>query len=373
MRNILSLIVMVLTVLAYPAAAADKPTIKIGVTAPLTGDNAHLGESMRDAMILAKESLPGDTKYDYELVFEDDGLEAKRTAAATNKMISVDKIDAIASISSGTGGVVSPIAEQNKVIHFGIASAQSVADGTFNFIHWTTPTEEARVMVQELQNRNVERLAIIEANHPAFIAMRDSLVKGLAGTSVKVVDDAMANPGEKDFRSIIAKSKAANPEIYMLLFFSPELEIVAKQVREAGITQPMTSIEGFGLSSEPALYEGQWYVDAGDAAKGFYTQFEQRFDKAPALGAPNAYDIFNIIVEGFETATAPSDTKPSPENAVEALHQINMDGMMGNITIDNKGLVFSPASVKIIKGGKSVMVDAANAAAPADIEPAGSE
>ncbi len=129
MKHFIGILVLAVIAFSVSAIAADKPLIKIGVSAPLTSDNAHLGESMRDAMTMAKENLPADTKFDYEIIFEDDGLEAKRAALAANKLVSVDKVDALVSFSSGTGGVISPIAEQNKKIHFGIASAQSVADG----------------------------------------------------------------------------------------------------------------------------------------------------------------------------------------------------------------------------------------------------
>jgi branched-chain amino acid transport system substrate-binding protein len=354
MRNLL-LAVLSLALFVSPAFAAGKPLVKIGVSAPLTGDNAHLGETMRDAMTMASENLSADTKYDYQIIFEDDALEAKKAAAAANKLVSVDKVDALASLSSGTGGVISPIAEQNKIIHFGIASAQSVADGDFNFIHWTSPVEQARKMSEELQKRGIRKLAIIELNHPAFIEMRDRLKEGLAGSSVEIVSDQMANPGEKDFRSVIAKAKETGPDLYMLLFFSPELEILAKQIREAGIQTGLTAIESFGLSSEPQLYEGQWYVDAGDAKKEFYEKYITRFGKAPQLGAPNAYDIVNIIVYGFEHADAPPGVKPREENVVRALHAIKgLDGMMGTISIDDKGVVFSPAAVKTIKDGKPV-------------------
>ncbi len=378
MRHFLNITVLALAVFAFPAFpafAADKPVVKIGVTAPLTGDNAHIGEGIRDAMKMAKEDLGADTKYDYELVFEDDGMEAKRAAATTGKLINVDKVDALLSVTSGTGGVVSPIAENGKVIHFGLASAQSVADGEYNFIHWTPPAEEARAMVQELQKRGVKTVAFLGINQQGFLAIRDEFMKDLEDTSIKITSEQIINPAEKDFRTAIAKAKADNPDMYFVVFLSPEIEIITKQMREAGITNNITSIEAFGVSTEPALFEGLWYIDAAVARGDFNDKFAAKYSKAPGFGAPNGYDVFNLVVKGYEAAEVPAGEKPSHAAVAAELQKIkDFDGVLGKLNVDEKGVVLSPAAVIVMKDGKPVPeAVAAESSAPAAVEPAAAQ
>ncbi|MEK7673652.1 MAG: ABC transporter substrate-binding protein, partial [Patescibacteria group bacterium] len=112
-----------------------KETIKIGFVGPLSGDLAFIGESDKNAILLAKDELK-DTKFNYEVIVEDVQIDPKLTANATNKLINIDKVDGIISVSSGIGNVVSPITEQNKTIHFGLASDSNIAKGIYNFIHW---------------------------------------------------------------------------------------------------------------------------------------------------------------------------------------------------------------------------------------------
>jgi branched-chain amino acid transport system substrate-binding protein len=351
------ILILALSIFALPTFAADKPVVKIGVTLPLTGDSAHIGEADRDAMILAKENLKAGTKYDYQLVFEDDALEAKKAAATAAKLLNVDKVDALMSVSSGTGGVISPIAENAKVIHFGLASAQNVADGDYNFIHWTPPAAEAHAMVNELQKRNVKTVAFLGLNQQGFMAIRDEFLKNIEGTSIKIVSDQILNPGEKDFRTAIAKAKAHTPDIYVIIFLSPELEIIIKQMREAGIEKNITSIEAFGLSAEPQLFEGLWYIDAATAKGDFNDKFQERFSKAPGFAAANSYDVFNLIVAGYENAEVSAGEKPSRENVLKELHKIkDFNGVLGKLSVDDKGVVLSPADVNIIKDGKPVLV-----------------
>jgi branched-chain amino acid transport system substrate-binding protein len=367
--RLFSVFALVLTLLATPAWAAEsttpsKPVVKIGVTIPLTGDLAYAGEGVRNAVTMALQALPPDTKYAYQVVFEDDGLEAKRAASAANKMISTDKVDALISYSSGTGGVVSPIAEQNKILHFGIA-IPSIADGDYNFMHATPPEEEARLMVAELKKRGLKKVAGIFMNQQGVLAMRDSFVQEIKGTDITLVTDKIVNPGEKDFRGILAKAKAQNPDVYLIISFTPQLEILAKQIKEAGITQPITSIEGFSLSNEPSLFEGLWYVDSATANSRFDAQYQARFGKPLNWGVANAYDAFNLIVYGYEHSNAAA--KPATIDVAKTLYTVrDYDGVLGKLSIDDKGLVFSKATVKMIKDGKSVLAEpvAAEPAAP---------
>ena len=286
-------------------------------------------------------------------------MEAKKAAVSANKLISVDGVNAIVSVFSGAGAAISPIAEQRKVIHFGIAAVQQIADGAFNFIHWVPPSEAARAMAEELQKRGHKKIALLTINQNGFLSIRDRLVEKLAASGVEVVFNEIANAGEQDFRTIISKAKTTEPDIYIIMFFSPELEILTKQIREVDIKTPLSTIGSFTMSAKPEVYEGLWYVDAVGASKEFNESFETRFARVPQLGAPNAYDIVNILVRGFETATVAPDAvdgKPTQEAVVEAIHKVSFDGMTGKISIDNKGVVFSPASVKIIKDGKPVLL-----------------
>ena len=64
-------------------------------------------------------------------------------------------------------------------------------------------------------------------------------------------------------------------------------------------------------------------------------------------------DILNLLVYGYEHANAPQGVKPSNESVLKVLNGVKgFDGMMGKLSIDSRGVVFSPASIKIIKDGK---------------------
>ena len=123
-------------------APAGKATITIGSTLPLTGDLAFLGVDAKNSMLMALEDAQksGSLKYNYQINFDDDKFDPATAVTVVNKFISVDGVDAITSFGSPVGDAVSPITEQNKIVHINsIASDPHVAIGDYNCVHWTPP------------------------------------------------------------------------------------------------------------------------------------------------------------------------------------------------------------------------------------------
>lgn len=353
----LAIVVIIAISLSGRSKPTEAVTIKIGVIAPLTGNVAFLGEGMKNAAMMAEKELAVRTgnKHKYQVIFEDDSFDVKKTASAANKLISIDKVLAIVTIASAAGNVVNPIAEQNKVIHFGIASDPNVAKGPYNFIHWTPPYEETKVFVPELVKRGYSKVAILGANIQGVIAVNDSFKKDIQGTNVKVVSEQIFEFGTTDFRTLLAKAQSSKPDIYMLEAFSPELELIAKQMKEMGIKTPITSIESFEQSDRPETYEGYWYVNAADPTGSFIDSYTKTYDKPPSLGAGNAYDIVYLIAAAAEKVS--SDVAPTSQQISEELYAIrDMSGALGQLSIDQDGFVASKAVVRIIKDGKPTTI-----------------
>ena len=339
------------------AVKAGKETVKIGMTLPMTGDLSFIGQTMIKSTNLALNENK-DTKYDYEFVVEDDKLDPKTTSTTATKLLTVDNVDAIISVSSGTGNVVSPIAESNKRLHIGAASDANVAKGEYNFIHWTPPDEEAKGWVEEAARRGHKRIAILMVQQQGFLAMRDSVMKYLPGTGLEIVDEQIFSPGEKDFKTMILKAEEKKPDVYLLGAFEPEIPILYKQMIEAQVKADLTSIESFELAKDPSQFEGRWYTNAAEGTSAFNEMYKKEYNENPQMGSPNAYDMINLIVYGFEKAGKDSSGKPAQEDVIAELMKLKgFDSAMGKIDVGPDGIVNSKAAVKMIKGGKPVVMD----------------
>ncbi len=362
-KTILPLVILILVVFGIYTQNKDQSTgekqiIKIGISGPLSGSLAFVGEGLRNGAELAikqfKEKNPH-SKFDYKLVYEDDGFDPKRTASAITKLVSVDKVDALMTFASAAGNIAQPIAEKNHVVHMGIASDPHIAEGEYNFIHWTPPFEEAKVFIEELKKRKIKKIALFGANIQGITAVMDEIQKQVKGTDIEIVSSEVFNFGTTDFRTIIAKAKATHPDIYVPIAFSPELETLAKQLKDAQINAPMTSLEGFELTEKPDLFEGYWYINAADPSDTFREEYKKEYGKEQVVATANAYDITKMIIDSSERAGKNKKNITSID-IKDALYSMDIQGALGHLTVDMNGFVLTKAIVKMIKTGIPIKI-----------------
>ncbi len=358
-KIIISLILAVVLVSAvYVFSMSKKPvikdTFKIGMIAPLTGDAGFVGVGMKNAMLMAREQM-GDAKYNYEFIFEDDQLDPKISASAAQKLINVDKVDAIVTVGHAPR-ITFPLAKKHNIIHFTIAVQKDLADGINNFNHWASSVKMNGLLIEEMQKRGIKKVGVFRTTSlEAWVEYMDDFREGIKNTDIRIVTDQTFKKGEKDFRSLIARAKPTQPDIYMIFVETPELEIVAKQIREAGIDTPFTSIESFEVTEQPELFEGYWYVSPVEATHEFSSAYESKFGKAPPVCSPNAYDIFNLLAAALDKAGTSPSKKPSTEQIAGELRKIkSFPAALGDLLVGDNGMVLSAVEMKMIKNGKPV-------------------
>ena len=363
---ILSVVVIaILTILATSGAfnkktVGEKPTVLIGATLPLTGPVAVLGQSSQKAIELAMEKLNKEnTKYNYKVVFEDDKFSPTVAATNINKLISVDKVDAIFSFGSPVGNAVSPIAESQKIPHINFfASDSNVANGDYNFLHYTPPYIDAKLFVKELNKRGIKKLVFFEIQGNAgATAIMKAFEKEIEGTDIKVLANQKFSAGTRDFRTLISEVKDLHPDIYVLQSTSPELETVYKQLREMGVKEPVTSVETFEFADDLKPFNGSWYINSADAQNWFIDSYKARYNESPKFGAGNAYDGLNLIAKAVESV-GDGKTVPTKDQIREGLNGIkSFDGALGKgLKFDSNGQLISGAVVRMIKDGVPVTV-----------------
>jgi branched-chain amino acid transport system substrate-binding protein len=343
--GLLAVVVVIVVVLFVQYKPVDNSVVKVGVILPLSGDLAFIGEPAKHGAEMALESF-GETKHKYELIFEDDQFDGKKAVTAANKLISIDKVNAIVTFGSSGGNSVKPIAEANNIIHFAVASDQKIADGVINFNHWTSPREEVRAMVDEFVNRGIKTVSILTMNQDGMIAIADELKSQLKNTGIEIVGEEKFNVGTRDFRTISAKLKEKLPEIIVMVNYSPELEVLGRQIRDAGINTPMTSFEGLDATTDAKLFAGSWYSTASDMTDKFKTEFKAKYNLDPIVGTGNVYDIVSFVVTASENIKGQVNTDKLGSSLVKIKDFV---GSMGIVSIGADGAVVSPAVIKTVK------------------------
>lgn len=364
-KLIMSALVLIIIILAVALNLKQPPSNEqpiegsyeytIGVIAPLSGDLSHLGQGFRDGIKLALDDT-GKTKNKYKVIFEDDQFDSKLTTSAATKLIDIDHADILLSMSSKSGNVVAPLAEVNHIPHFGIASDMTIAkQGKYNFIHWTPPEEEVRVFIDKLQHEHINKLGAIIINDPGGIAIYEEVKKQIQQTPISITSEQIFNSGERDFKTIIKKAELDNADIYLVLAYTPEIEMIVKQIQESQSNIQPTSIESFELSGQREVFEGYWYINVADTNQIFTDQFTQAFNYVPESGAANGYDMVHMLIDVIENID--QTQRVTSEQITDGLLKIkNHTGPLGDIYINEDGVAVSQAVVREIRDGKPVTI-----------------
>ncbi|MEW6602235.1 MAG: ABC transporter substrate-binding protein, partial [Nitrospirota bacterium] len=359
-RRLKIIISFTLLLLLVPAmlvfAKGEKETYKIGVVAPMSLDYAFIGDAMKNSLTLAKEQLIV-PKFNYEFIFEDSQNDSKLNASAAHKLIDVDKVDAILTLGATAGPIITPLATKAKVLHYSVSVQPYIAEGLTNFIHWAPSKALNDLLAEEMKRRGIKKYGVFrETTYEGFKFYLDDLTKAANKLGLKMVTDQTFLDTTKDFRTQIANAKGSGAEIYVLFMGSPAIEILTKQLREAGDKTPLTSVESFELTTQKDLFEGLWYVSSGHPTREYAEAYKKRFNMEPAVGGPNAYDMFLLIDHAIKNTG--SEKKPTSEQVAKELLKIkNFPGSLGSLTIIEPGITMSDVDLKIIKNGEPVKLD----------------
>ncbi len=348
---ILTIIVKITSSKNHVQPTGDKEVIKIGVVAPLTGPGALFGNSLTRGVEMALKDL-SETKFEYELIVENDEMDPKKSVTAASKLINIDNVSAIISTTSGTGNAIAPIAQDSKILHIAVSSSPATAEvGNYNFTNLPFPEREAEKWVQEAKSRNLKKIAIISMKHPGIDAIVEAVRQEALSRSLNIVFDEQFISGTTEFNTIILKAEEKNPDVYFMLSFPPSLDIFGQAYRELGISKPLSTDTAFVLSSKKELFEGMWYVDASLKDKSFINRFENHFPNTTfnSRTAPFGYDSLNMLVNAFEDDT---------NNPVEYMNDLDSyEGTVGRLTKTPEGRFDSPAGIWVIKNGKPMPLE----------------
>jgi ABC-type branched-subunit amino acid transport system substrate-binding protein len=297
---------------AVPQGHSETSPLKIGAILPLTGSSAMFGLTCKAAIEQALSELPVDERSRVSVVYEDDGLVASRSVAAGQKLLNVDKIDALISWSSSTALSMVALTERKKIPHLSIASDPAVAVGrSYSFTYWALPEDEAKTLYEHLVGQGKRRVAIIAVTHNGLLAVRDAFAR-LAATDnrIEIVSSEEVGSDVQDFRGVLERIRSRGSiDAFIPIFFPGQLGVVVRQARGGGITAPIFGFETFEdydeIKASAGLFSGVVYATGADPAEVFVKKFKGTNPDANLYSASNCYDCAQLLVKASQVSSDP--------------------------------------------------------------------
>ncbi len=364
MKKVISSLCMLLALSACKdqkkAQTNEKPVVKIGAELPLSGEYARIGEANRQAILMALEKWQNkNTKYKYEVIFEDDQMVTSRAAMVANKFINVDKVKGIISTWGIVGPVVADVANKNQVISMACAGMKEIVEPYYSFNHFTQDDKLAEKLVPLLKKKDIHNVVFAYTAAAAYDEKAKTMEQKLTENGINVLAVERYNISETDFRVSIRKLEQLNPEAYIDFVMMPGTVNFIKQFDE--ITQGKRLLIGLHVFNEmPAKYwpmvEGLYSVRDTNGTQEFSRAFEEKtgLENQPCNG--NHFDNLDLLIWAFEnTPVKEGKTIPDTKDVVETLHSVkNWKGAVGKISVEDSGLINSEALLEIYQDGKPV-------------------
>ena len=348
---------LLLLILGMPLpAAAQKGTIKIAVQAPLSGEQAALGEHIKlGAQLAVEEATKSFKALGFDLIFVPYDDQAKPEVGVANARNLVADANVLVLVGHFNSGVALPASEVYKDAMLAMISpantATEITDRGYPNVNRVCGRDDvqgpvgARFAAQDLKLKS------------AYIIHDKTLYgQGVAGNfrqeAKKLGMNVLGFDGTEEranFAPMIIPLKARNPALVYFGGIYHQGGLLLKQIREKGVKAVFMGPDGLD-SSEMVKIAGQhvtgsYYTTvAGPPAAypetaAFAKKFKQRFGKEVESFAMYGYDATGVGIKALEqTIKANGGKKPTRAEVSTAVRQLkDFKGVTGSIAFDNKG------------------------------------
>jgi len=352
----LALLLIVTFGLAGTAAAQQKGRIKIAVQAPLSGEQAAIGEHIKlGAQLAVEESSKAfkDLGYDLVLVPQDD--QAKPEVGVANARNMVADPEVLVIVGHFNSGVALPSSEVYKDAMLTMISpantATEITDRGYPNVNRVCGRDDvqgpvgARFTAQDLKLKSVYII------HDKTL-YGQGVAENFRNEAKKLGLTVLGFDGTEEranFSPMIIPLKAKNPDLVYFGGIYHQGGLLLKQLREKGVKAKFMGPDGLD-SAEMAKIAGSAVVgsyytsvagppDAYPETAAFAKKYKQRFGKETESFGMYGYDATLVGIKAIEGwIKANPGKKPSRPDVVTAVRNIkNFKGITGSIEFDNKG------------------------------------
>ncbi|MBC8016177.1 MAG: ABC transporter substrate-binding protein [Sporomusaceae bacterium] len=330
----LLLVLILVTGLLSGCADSASNDVKIGMVYELTGNTASYGTSAADGAKLAFKEINasgGVLGKQIKIITADNKGEPSESANAMTKVITQDKVIAVTGFTVSSCGIAgSSVAENNKIPLVAAATVNprvtvdertgKVKDYTFRacFIDSFQGTVGANFALNSLKTKKAAIMIDSSSDYSKGLAQifKDVFTQG--GGQVAAEEAYLQK--DQDFKSILTKIKAQNPEVIYIPGYYEDVGKIVKQAREIGITIPILGgdawdspklVEIGGPQALNNTYFTNFYSTqaTNPESKAFVEAYKKEYGQLPDSMAAMGYDAANLLVDAIKRANSADSAK----------------------------------------------------------------
>lgn len=355
--------------------------IVIGAIVSATGPGAALGEQERNTLQMEEELINakgGILGRPVKIVVEDDKSDPKEAVTAANKLLQQDKAVAlIAATTSSSALAVKAITAAKGVPQMAMAAANDVTDKAPADWIWRTPQKDSMAVQRALdyisKNLKLTKIAVLHDEN-AFGSSGDAEIAKVApGMGLTIVGSESYKTADTDMTAQLTKIKGYNPEVLIVWGTNPGPALVAKNMKQLGMTIPYVGSHGIANSTfiklagdaaeGVAFPAGSLLVPSSitdakqkEVTEGFINDYKAKYNAAPNPFAGYAFEAITILADAIGRA---GSTDPKAiQTALNATQGFaGPDGIYNYSATNHDGLTSADLIMVKIQGGTWVLAE----------------
>ncbi|MDY0881763.1 ABC transporter substrate-binding protein [Dongia soli] len=354
-----------------PAAGQAADTVTIGFTAALSGDYAAYGVNMKKGVDLAVETLNKKGGVTYKVEAVDDRAEAREGVLIAQRFCSDQAVNVVMGYSvSSIALAAMPVYNDCKLPVLASAVTSPALSNSSPYFHrnvLTDAVQGAMMGTYAVKSLGLKKIYVLHQQDDYGIgvskAFSDAAVKEgatIAGTEAYLL-------GDKDFRTLLTKVRAAKPDAIFVGGFYTETAAIAKQARQLGIKVQFLSTDGAlnealmklgGNAVENMVIYGMFDPSIKTPSTAdFLTAYQATYKEEPSAWAALGYDATMTLGAAVDLASKSGGvTREAINTAFSQLKDV--PGVTGPTTFEPSGDRSGSLYFLTVKNGKFVLAPA---------------
>ncbi|HEX7055940.1 MAG TPA: ABC transporter substrate-binding protein [Bacilli bacterium] len=342
-------------------------TIKLGIITSLTGSGAEFGKDHERGYNLALDEINqagGVLGKKIELKILDDKSSPEEAAKDVDQLVTQDKVQLLlgAYSSGSTLAVVKKATEYKTPLIVPTAVAANITETGSKYVFRICATSDsyATAVVNFLKDRpDAKTMAIIYEDGNFGTSSAESMKLALKDSGIKLIDEESYSVKNVDYKPMLQRVKAKNPDILYFASYSLDATALMKQAHEIDLNANYFTAAGTGFSvatftkdtgmeAEYTLAAGQWDPSATwNGSKEFDEKIFKLYNEHPSYHYMEAYAALYVAKAALEQAG-----EYNKDKIRDSLSKLQMDTAFGPIKFDEKGQNNHPVIITQVQNGK---------------------
>jgi len=352
------------------AGCGGGAVIKIGVNAELTGSVPVVGQSCRNAALMAEAEINaagglevGGKKYQVKMMVEDNEDKAESAAAAAQKLINQNQVLAMIGPNASRNAIpAGSVAESSKVAMISPWSTNPKLTAGKKYVFRACFIDDfqgvvcAKFALNNLKAKTGAVLYDVASEYNKGIA--EVFKKSFEENGGKIVAFETYTTGDKDFSAQLTKIAAANPDVLFLPNYYSEVPLQVQQAQRVGYKGKLLGSDSWGSAEivklGGAAMDGHYFSThyapdiATPEAQKFIADYKAKYGSVPDDVAALTYDAIGLLCQAIKAAG-----KVDRQAVRDALASIKeFKGVTGQMQFKGTGDPEKSAVILQIQGGQ---------------------